>query len=293
MKKITISMVFLGLGSIFAESIDEEIERLEKENKLLELKQKQQVLQKDLEQGRITNSNNAIEKPLPKDYTKQKEKNGFFLGVEAELGSMDYLRYTTNSEIPSDTFNYNDTNITFNGGLLLGYQHYFDANAKHGIKVSSHLYSGIGYEINNFIQKIDSNQSKTIETTHSFIPIKFGVDVKYLYDFLNRDNHSLGLNAGLGYEVDYYLENFLTNNAGFSYSNNNILVQGVYFTIGLHYLFKKHHLFEMNYRLGGIFGLINHQNIEQINNENNLKSQIGVYNLHTQSYLTISYAYKF
>lgn len=297
MKKIVVFIALLGLENIFAESIVEQNKLLEKDQKTI----------------------------VANDYVNV-NKNGFFLGLEAELGDIKYSRYTTNAQaLSSAIFNYANNNITFNGGLLVGYQHYFGAETKHGIKISSHFYSGAGYSFKNTTHSKDTVEfplnggSHTVESdynfSHTFIPIKFGLDVKYLYDFLQKDDHILGFGIGFGYEVDYYFssislinDNFKLDGMPDSTTANDVRLEtsdnlnhGAYYTIGLHYLFKKHHLFEFNYRFGGIIGLNggkqdikyyskNTANPAPVDSENSIT---GKYHFATQSYITISYAYKF
>ncbi|MCE3036841.1 outer membrane protein [Helicobacter sp. faydin-H20] len=281
MKKIVISIFFLGLGSVFAESIDDEIQRLEKENKLLELKQRNQQLSSDLEAGKVTD--NKIQKDLLKGKkVKAKDKNGFFLGVEVVLGSSNYTRYTIDLDIIQSNGNngsVSHSSIAFDGGLLLGYQWYFGETQKHGLKLSSHLYSGVGYSV--------SDVKGNLEAYHTFIPIKVGFDIKYLWDFLEKKNHTLGLNVGLGYEFSYYFGEAGSVEQGegkrIADGNWDLINQGVYPTIGLHYNYK-HHQVELNYRSGGILGMQNSRDDDE---------KMYHYSILTQSYITLNYAYRF
>lgn len=246
MKKIVISMLLLVLGNIFAETIDEEIERLEKENKLLELKHQQQLLQKELAK------NNKSENKIPslnKDYSKKKLKSGSFLGAETQLGIGYGIAYSV-------------INADFGGGLIFGGQNYFGVKARHGIKVSSYLYGGMRYNFGDAARVVYS----------------FGTDVKYLYDFLERDKYSLGLSVGGGYRLDYCLESFFLGKTNYAGNNGNSLMQGVYFTVGMHYFLKKHHIFEINYRLGSALALINDYEGSRFE---------------IQSHIAMGYAYKF
>lgn len=222
MKRLVISMVLLGLGSIFAEDVDKE-------------------LNQDMAKNR------AIE--ATGDYSKKKIKSGKFLGVESEFGS----KYDSgHGRIKTD----------FKGGLLFGAQEYFGTKARHGIKISTHLYGGLGVESINTIRFVYS----------------FGADLKYIYDFLDRDNHSLGLSVGAGYRLEYYTKTFLIDTAVFGLYDRETFMHGVYSTVGMHYLLKKHHLFEVNYRFGGA---------------SSLASNYWMQRSFIQSHFAISYAYKF
>lgn len=329
------------LGSIaLADEIDDQIQKLEKENKLLELQKKKKELEM---QNQISSKDDSLPSDKkPKKTKNPNSKNGGFIGVEGVLGGGD-LNFSV-SEVdtysdpsPADIFYpiaTSSSNTTFDLGLVGGYQHYFGDSQRHGIKVSAHLYSGFGnnYKMNydeipsvytdtNVIEKNFSNDKVSI----NYIPIKFGFDVKYLYDFLQRGKHTLGLNVGLGYEFDAYIngkEN-VTSTTDSSYSNttnsttithhsenhysynlDNIYSNGIYPVIGLHYYYG-HHQFELMYRFGGIFNQIASKNVAHNHFEDKASSKIDKKPvdvsvdithkivLNTKSYLTINYAYRF
>lgn len=165
-------------------------------------------------------------------------------------------------DLTNDELNKTSNNFAFDGGLLLGYQKYFGESAKHGLKISTHLYSGVGYEL-FFKGKgfISSGRGTTamgdVLMTTRYIPIKVGIDIKYLWDFLEKGKSALGLNVGLGYEFDYYIGNFSFEfkNSIFNASDSILIgniASTIYPTIGLHYVYNKHHSFEINYRFGGM-----------------------------------------
>lgn len=276
------TLLYLLMASIFlnAESLDEEIEKLKKENELLELKQKNKQLSQDLQAGRVTsdNTNASDNTPIIK-ISKEESKSGFFIGLEGVIGSRRYLIYTIDPEVINGGGNFRDdtTSATFDGGLLLGWQKYFGQTQRHGIKLSVHLYSGFGY----------SYTIGTNSNTHVLIPIKVGADLKYLWDFWDNKKHILGFNAGAGYEFDYYLGKISSRDArlstGFG-SEYSITSGGFYPTIGLHYVYNRHHQFELNYRFGGIFAMLGAKNIF---------NDISRVNLYHFSYLTLNYAYRF
>ena len=290
MKKLLIySSIILTLGSIaFAESVDEQIQRLEKENKLLELKQRNQKLSSDLEAGKVT-EDKTDKNTLKVKEAKTKDKDGFFLGVEAVLGSSDYTRQATIKSPVGSSISYSDSSATFDGGLLLGYQWYFGESQRHGLKLSAHLYSGGGYSNSNKVYISTSDYSVAADISHTLIPIKVGIDVKYLWDFLERGDHILGLNVGLGYEFDYYFGSIKTPNDKIA---SNFFNQGVYPTIGLHYNYK-HHQFELNYRFGGILGMSSgHKSLSQELNDGSTE-EFAKFGILTQSYIALNYAYRF
>ena len=242
------TLLYLLIASIFlhAESLDEEIEKLKKENELLELKQKNKQLSQDLQDGKVTNdttnTNASDNTPIIKT-SKEESKNGSFIGLEGAIG----------------------INATFDGGLLLGSQRYFGQTQRHGIKLSSHLYSGFGYSYTGYGVDV------------SLIPIKVGSDLKYLWDFWDNKKHILGFNAGVGLQLDYYLGKFSYSIGNTRYeSEYDIIGLGFYPTIGLHYIYNRHHQFELNYRYYSFvlgYPTFNYSFV--------------------QGYFTLSYAYRF
>lgn len=258
------------LGSIsLADEIDDKIQKLEKENKLLELQKKKRELE-----NQIQTTNNDVSS------AKSNSKNGGFIGVEGVLGGADI------SILNDENIFVNKSNTTFDLGLVGGYQHYFGKSQRHGIKVSAHLYSGFGSDWTLSFDYQTSETSTIIKTGNiSYVPVKFGFDVKYLYDFFERGKHTLGLNVGLGYEFDSYV-NGKSEVDGFKEDFDNIFLNSFYPVVGLHYYYG-HHQFELMYRFGGI---LDEQTRKVVIDDIDLTQTII---LNTQSYLTINYAYRF
>lgn len=291
------------LGSVvLADEIDDKIQRLEKENKLLELQKKKRELEKQnriiSEDDSSTSQHKTIEVKNPNS------KNGWFIGVEGVLGA-DTLNDTLFDQDTCDgttqcsnTILFTASNTTFDLGFIGGYQHYFGSSQKHGIKVSAHIYSGFG---NNWEFSSVDPSSKKVSGSISYIPIKFGFDVKYLYDFLQRGKHTLGLNVGLGYEFDFYINGKSKQDYfGFDYLQglDNIFLNSLYPVIGLHYYYG-HHQFELMYRFGGILDELGRKQVYydsyKIPSKDNSLTSITSYNISllNQSYLTLNYAYRF
>ena len=133
------TLLYLLMASIFlnAESLNEEIERLKKENELLELRQKNKQLSQDLQDGKVTNDttkNNASDNTPIIKISKEESKSGFFVGLEGVIGDFSYQLYTFDQELRGaygNTFFVNDEKTTFDGGLLLGWQKYFGQTQRH------------------------------------------------------------------------------------------------------------------------------------------------------------------
>lgn len=340
------------LGSIaLADEIDDQIQKLEKENKLLELQKKKKEL--EMQNQIISKGDNSTSDHKTTKREKSNSKNGGFIGVEGVLGGGD-LNFSV-SEVDTYSSEYSNRiydvvvphklNVTFDMGLVGGYQHYFGDSQRHGIKVSAHLYSGFGnnynmlydppVEVINDSYETQSSDGTMMTVTNtgtaktttkvivSYIPIKFGFDVKYLYDFLQRGKHTLGLNVGLGYEFDAYINgkekvSFIRDSETTDsisskvtqhhyedqkdYNLDNIYSNGIYPVIGLHYYYG-HHQFELMYRFGGIFDQVTSKNAYHNSDSDTFKDKNGLITetidethkivLNTKSYLTINYAYRF
>ncbi|TLD83111.1 outer membrane beta-barrel protein [Helicobacter trogontum] len=179
--------------------------------------------------------------------------DGFFVGVEMQLGSTHVQQQTCYNCVPNmpsiNTYLYkNSTQTSFDAGLLLGYQHFFDQNKVHGLKVSFHLYGGSGEKLSG-----SANTLYTYEVDYT--PIKTGLDLSYIFNFYNQGAHKIGLGVGIGYGVNAY---FSSNGQITDFLNEisilkarNLIVHGVYPTLGFYYTLQQHHKFEINYRYTG------------------------------------------
>lgn len=221
-----------------------------------------------------------------------KSKNGAFLGVEIAFNVLEVYQAATitTGDKPnlytSDTIT---TSIGADAGLVMGYQQYFDSEQKHGIKFSSHFYGGTP-------TKMILEFKNSANTEFQFIPIKVGADLKYLWDFFNQDNHTLGLSVGLGYELSYFISTDLqiNNSMGEKITTkfDDMFIQNIYPTIGLHY-YLENHQFEINYRFGGIQSA----NSSKINNPKDNQGyplfDFMQTTLSQSSYISFNYTYKF
>lgn len=277
---------------VFADELDDEIQKLEKETKLLELQKKK----KELENNTSSNQNSSNASKARTKYSAL--KNGIFIGIEGGLGTNSLDAYVDGQDFDIPRFYnlfFSSDSTIFDLGLIGGYQHYFGESQKHGIKASAHLYSGFGNSW-EWKQKSDIPGDTTIKTHNfSYIPIKFGFDVKYLWDFLERGKHTLGLNAGAGWQFHWHVKGSIaTTRTGSSgkYKEEipTIFSHGVYPVIGLHYYYI-HHQFEALYRFGGILGEMG-ENSKVLYDNKDGKNVLRTYLL-SQSYFTLNYAYRF
>lgn len=213
-------------------------------------------------------------------------KDGIFIGIEGVVGD---TKSAFSAEVIDIDGKYQNSpivlshRIIYDLGLVGGYQYYLPNFKKHGFKVSAHIYSGFGNKFEPIIEGRERIQ-------FIYTPIKFGLDVKYLWDVLEENKQTLGLNIGLGYEFDWYVnaKAELTEN-GDKKSFSRIFAHGIYPVIGLHYYYSRHQ-FELLYRFGGLLGSsgTGKTKIDDVSAD-----ATSINTLHHQSYLTLNYAYRF
>lgn len=214
------------------------------------------------------------------------------MGIEIAINALEIYQTSTISTQDTLTLSADSTTLSIgmDAGLVMGYQQYFDSEQKHGIKLSSHLYGGTPTKTILEFQDIAAN------TEFQFIPVKVGADLKYLWDFFAQDNHTLGLSVGLGYELSYFISTDLqiNNSMGkkITAKFDDMLIQNVYPTIGLHY-YLENHQFEINYRFGGIQSASSSKINHPKDNRGYPLFDFLKTAFRQSSYLSLNYTYKF
>lgn len=286
---------------VFADELDDEIQKAEQANRLLELQNKNKEL-KSNKLLELRNKNKELKsnkQDLRSKANLKKTKNGIFIGIEGGLGTnnfnYDYKRYSHADGRVVSISGFSLSSTTFDLGLIGGYQHYFGESQRHGIKASAHIYSGFGnnWKREKKYQGLIGSYTRT--DIYSYLPVKIGFDVKYLWDFLERGKHILGLNVGLGWEFDWYVKGVITttrSNSSDKYTGKleTIFSNGFYPVVGLHYYYG-HHQFEALYRFGGILENKGEYSWVTYNyfNDKIVRKDFLVSN----SYFTLNYAYRF
>ena len=128
-------------------------------------------------------------------------------------------------------------NFSFPIAFDLGYQWYFAQNA--GFRFKGY----IGYE--NYSAKDldfgDKNRpTETIATPLTSHALQYGLEARYLYDFIYGGAHTFGANIGVGFEGSSF---FNTAVVGNNLINESKTYTRVTWTsgVGLHYFYKAHH----------------------------------------------------
>lgn len=158
-------------------------------------------------------------------------------------------------------------NFSFDGGIKFGYQYYFDKEAlgvKQAYGMSASLYLGAGIPINGetYAKFIPQDPTDPQDASYifkaSYLPIKVGLDIKFLWDFLESGEHTLGLSAGVGYRFSYYknTEAIWGNSYGevapevnTSNAYDDMMIHAFLPQLGLHYYYGNHQ-FEINCKFG-------------------------------------------
>lgn len=232
-----------------------------------------------------------------------KNKSGFILGVEGNFGETTLsqsftfvMENTTLHQIPEQK----TKSFSFDGGLKLGYQHYFGEKQSYGVKVST--YGGIGTPADLSLKESGKDISVLFES--SYLPIKAGIDLDFLWDFLERGEHTIGITLGFGYRFNYYLSLKNKNNWTTKSKDQTIIgdkgfadayLHDFYPKIGLHY-YLGHHQFELNYRFGGILSLTNGGQKDYFKSSETgggMEESFFDTTISNTNYLSMSYTYRF
>lgn len=249
-----------------------------------------------------TQSSNTSLEQTPQPTTKPKEKSGFTFGIEANFGSSQISQYSILSMVLVRETTYGLDSFAFDGGITFGYQHYFGESQKFGIGTSVYLGVGnpiegkFGMGLENFPIDLAFYQLNT-----SYIPLKMGFEVNFLWDFWESGEHTLGLIAGAMYRFAYLFakdgEIIAQDNVdGTSVSLgstkiSNQMIHTFAPQIGLAYNYANHQ-FSLKYRFGGILASLSDTLNDNIvimgDNIGVVKTQIK-----TSDYLSIGYSYRF
>lgn len=204
-----------------------------------------------------------------KDIDLRENKNGFILGTAITLLELN------SSQIIAGFEKLISTTPSLDAGLILGYQRYFtnvvglrfsvmaETGARPRIKATKlqpAIKTGASNNGANANNVIPSTLIQNLNQT--YIPLKANTELTLLLDFYTGEKHSVGMDVGVGYEIEWYI--LQKADASYSSSGNvsglqkltqkpqNILNSTIYPLIGLHYFYKKHQ-FGLTYKFGEYF----------------------------------------
>ena len=184
----------------------------------------------------------------------EKSKSGFILGVEAGASAGKGTSYFISEEL----FNKKPfvmmaelEPFATQAKLMLGYQKYFDAKERFGMDIKAK--AGVGFlAISHDGEVVPNNPFKDDDVTMitSYTTLHAGLEANFLFDFWSKDDQTLGMSFGVGYEFVYGLNSNIAfehpiAHAIFSpranaYTDKNISYHVISPKIGLHYYLGNH-----------------------------------------------------
>ena len=136
--------------------------------------------------------------------------------------------------------------------LSLGFQRYSQRNPALGFNIKAKLGVGLAQMANKMTKEViatgDVLPSLGESVATSYLPLTLGIEGNFLYDFLERGEHTLGLSLGLGVELMHAMgaQHRFTHAGGtlaeyvgvFDASGlNHVLISP---KVGLHYYYGRH-----------------------------------------------------
>ncbi len=197
---------------------------------------------------------------------------------------------------------YGVDNFAFDGGITLGYQHYFGESQKFGIGTS--VYFGAGNPVEGeFEMGLDdfSIDLVSYQLNTSYIPIKTGIELNFLWDFWESGEHTLGLIVGAMYRFTYLfakdgelIAQDRVDGTSVSMGKlkmNNPIIHTFAPQIGLAYNYANHQ-FSLKYRFGGILASLSDMLSDNVANGISIIGKVKT-QIKTSDYLSIGYSYRF
>lgn len=228
----------------------------------------------------------------PKRLCQGKHSNtGCFVGVSAGLSlATSRADITTSASFIVIEKQPKKESLSFPIAFDLGYQWYYAQNA--GFRFKAY----VGYE--NYSAKNMNlvapgiNDANFNLTSHA---LQYGLEARYLYDFIYGGEHTFGVNIGAGFEGSSFFNtmdapDFSSSNpdARIVYNLTNYTKVAWTIGVGLHYFYKIHHQILLSYLYRGYTDELKGKTL--IIPEVNTNMSISTFANHT---IQLSYAYKF
>ena len=222
-----------------------------------------------------------------KGFCQGKHSNtGCFVGVSVGFSpATSRLDFQTNGE----TFIKQPKKESFSFPIAfdLGYQWYFAQNS--GFRFKGY----IGYE--NYSAKdmratVANNQQPNMDFNLTSHALQYGLEARYLYDFIYGGAHTFGANIGVGFEgSSFFNAIMLPGNADVPASTHNFksYTRATWTSgVGLHYFYHSHHQILLSYLYRGYTDELK----DGVLINGKLNARISAFANHT---IQLSYAYKF
>ena len=198
---------------------------------------------------------------------KKSSKSGVLLGIETGIGwgvsgARGYFdKYTAGNQNDPKGYVFYDGKNSYNKmNLFVGYQKYFGEKEILGFDVK--VKGGIGLLSNLLTNQKTYYEDGTMEgrdpemdAIFLYTPFSAGIEANFLYDFFQKNNHTLGMSAGLGYDFVYganFYADFVTTQPS-HLIEKNISLSLLSPKLGLHYYYK-HHQFGLKLSFDKAFG---------------------------------------
>ena len=268
-RKVALSLAFMAMFSslIYAETADEEIARLKKENELLELQQKNANLKNNKSKNESVQSSNVDKSGFLGFCRGEYANTGCFIG--AEVGYAPSVKKYVFADTTGFSVTQNTYALPIN--LILGWQVYSAKNWGWNFK-AFFGYAGYGSDI-----KTPDNNTEKFNSS----ALHYGIEASYLYDFIISQQHTFGMNVGIGYEFGTFIGQKLDTESLDSYTKTSFIS-----SIGVHYFLNVNHQFWLTYKYKSGY------NVGDGGNQNVNGTQLK-YSTTPNNVLTFAYAYKF
>lgn len=272
--KAIMSLVLVGIltNAMYAETPDEEIARLKKENELLELQKKNEELKKG--KGSESKKSVNVDKSGAFGFCKGEYANtGCFIGAEIgyapSVSNYFYLEQSNNID--------RQTTYAIPINIILGWQWYLYEHM--GLNFKAHIgYGSYNSDLKFFNATQNANDKFNSSAVH------YGLEVSYLYDFIATSAHTFGLNVGIGYEFGTFIGQSVEI-GGVTESFDSYTNSAFTSSFGVHYFLNTHHQFWLTYKYKGYSSVEGgRQTIDGITIE---------YTTAPNNAITFAYAYKF
>lgn len=225
------------------------------------------------------------------------DKNGFVLGVFTQLQKFGFKEIIAGFEELSETI------PSLNGGLILGYQHFF--NSYVGVRITGFVNVGTQARIKAQTLtpaypsgNVPSSPIHIQDVYQAYLPVEVGSNVVILATAYENGKHSFGFSAGFGYKASWYVVQQANATSGTSGALENILQKpndlinhGIYPEFGIYYFYGSHQ-FEISYRFGEFSFLEETYNEWQMDTAGG--TQVGVRSKFVKNRsIILSYLYRF
>ena len=279
-----------------------EIDALEKENQLLELKQKNEKLkagQSDTKDSAKAESKNAVvDKSGAFGFCKgQHASTGCFIGASVGLAFGENYIPSIRPDASSDYIPSQEKSFTaFPVNIDLGWQWYYAQNA--GFRFKG--YVGYGYYGTKFDNFTMGGETGNFDATiHA---IQYGLEASYLYDFVYKGNHNFGAHVSVGFEGSTFVGQSVDLVGGGATESPTIPSYSKFTWtsgIGIHYFYKVHHQFFLSYLYRGYTNdkTIGNNSFGEYGTDGRYNERLAAdfFRISTtpKSTIMLSYAYKF